>query len=159
MSQDFPDLEGYQIDDSWAVAHSSIRNLPVIVRLRPNLIDIAGHPQLSHRIRVIWKYQPDSEFGLPATEEMTSMDVCENALIESLEKDNQTIMTHILTGDSMRQWIFYSSDVKGAVERLREIIDSGVSQTVLEATAQEDAQWEEYLETRNSLNLDGTPPS
>ena len=53
MSQDFPDLEGYQIDDSWAVAHSSIRNLPVIVRLRPNLIDIAGHPQLSHRIRVI----------------------------------------------------------------------------------------------------------
>ena len=118
MSQEFPDLESYQIDDSWAVAHSSIRNLPVIVRLRPNLIDIAGHPQLSHRIRVIWKYQPDSEFGLPATEEMTSMDVCENALIES-----------------------------------------GVSQTVLEATAQEDSQWEEYLETRNSLNLDGTPPS
>ena len=141
------------------MAHSSIRNLPVIVRLRPNLIDIAGHPQLSHRIRVIWKYQSDSEFGLPATEEMTSMDVCENALIESLEKDNQTIMTHILTGDSMRQWIFYSSDVQGAVERLREIIDSGVSQTVLEATAQEDSQWEEYLETRNSLNLDGTPPS
>ena len=105
MSQDFPDLEGYQIDDSWAVAHSSIRNLPVIVRLRPNLIDIAGHPQLSHRIRVIWKYQPDSEFGLPATEEMTSMDVCENELIESLEKDNQTIMTHILTG-----CLLYTSD-------------------------------------------------
>ena len=90
---------------------------------------------------------------------MLLLHLCENALIESLEKDNQTIMTHILTGDSMRQWIFYSSDVQGAVERLREIIDSGVSQTVLEATAQEDSQWEEYLETRNSLNLDGTPPS
>jgi hypothetical protein len=137
MNQDHPNLDDYCIDDSWAVAESSVRNLPMIVRIRPNLSDLIGHPQLSQRLRVIWKYESDSEFGLPPTEEMEAMDVCENALVASLESDNHTIMSHILTGDSMRQWIFYSSDLEEAVTRVRDVMESGIAAPI-EATAMED---------------------
>ncbi len=152
MSQDYPNLADYQIDDSWAVAESSVRNLPMIVRIRPNLTDLAGHPGLGQRLRVIWKYESDSEFGLPPTEEMGVMDLCENALVEALECDNHTIMTHILTGDSMRQWIFYSSDLDEAVTRVRGVMESGI-EAPIEATAMEDRAWQEYIETRESLDL------
>lgn len=158
MNQDYPNLDDYSIDDSWAVAESSVRNLPMIVRIRPNLSDLVGHPQLSQRLRVIWKYESDSEFGLPPAEEMGVMDVCENALVESLESDNHTIMTHILTGDSMRQWIFYSSDLEEAVSRVRDVMESGI-EAPIEATAMEDASWAEYVDTRDSLDLPDQPAS
>lgn len=152
MSDSYPDLSQYTIDDTWVVAESQIRDLPVIVRIRQNLMALAGHPKLGQRLRVVWKYESDSEFGLPRTEEMSVMDLCENALLSQLEHDNHAILTHILTGDCLRQWIFYTGDLEEAVERIRTVMDSDV-ETPIEATAMADETWSEYVETLEGLGL------
>ena len=81
------------------------------------------------------------------------MDECENELLRHLETDNLAILTHVLTGDSVRQWVFYSQDIERTVERIQNAMASNNSWN-LEATASADDEWEEYVTTLDSLNLD-----
>ena len=59
-----------------------------------------------------------TEFGLPSAEEMESMDKFEDALASSLEGSQTAHLMVILTGDSERDWLWYT---RGEEEAMREV--------------------------------------
>ena len=58
-----------------------------------------------------------TEFGLPSAEEMESMDKFEDALASSLEGSQTAHLMVILTGDSERDWLWYTRGEEEAMAR------------------------------------------
>jgi hypothetical protein len=125
---------------------------PMIVRARQNLRSIAGHPELPTRLRIVWQYECDNDSGLPSSIDLKAMEGCENLLVDAFEHDNCAILTHVLTCDGLRQWVFYVSNLQEVGERINGSLPHD-QPFPIELTAEDDAEWSEYLETLHSLSL------
>jgi hypothetical protein len=147
-----PDLSSYEVDDTWATSESVLDEMPMIVRIRQNLRQLAGHPELPNRLRVVWEYELENDSGLPSTAEMQRMEICEDALVDAFERDNLAILTHVLTCDGLRQWIFYASDVQECANRLNDALPHDPPMPI-ELTVDPDEPWSEYTETLGTLGL------
>lgn len=148
----YPPLAKIHIDDTWATLEGTLEDMPMIVRIREKLRPLAGHPELPHRLRIVWEYQPENESGLPSSGDLERMRACEDLLLIAFERDNHAILTHVLTCDGLRQWVFYSSDLQKSAERINEALPHDEPYP-LELTADPDAEWSEYLDTLQSLGL------
>ncbi len=148
----YPDLDTYEIDDIWATSEGVLDAMPMIVRIRQNLRPLVGHPELPNRLRIVWEYKPDNESGLPSTLVMQQMELCEDALVNAFERDNIAILTHVLTCDGLRQWVFYASDIQECANRLNDALPHDPP-TPIELTVDPDEPWSEYTETLGTLGL------
>lgn len=148
----FLQLNEYEFDDTWSVGEAMLDDHPMLIRIRQNLRPMAGHPELPHRLRVVWEYAPDNASGLPSPEIGEHMEQCENALVAVFEHDNTTVLTHVLTCDGLRQWVFYASDIQLCADRLNEALPHDPPMPI-ELSVDSDATWTEYLETLGTVGL------
>src|SRR5271157_2325007 len=100
-----PPLATMVIDDTWAASDGRLDGRPTLIRIRQNLRPHAGHPQLPHRLRIVWEYELDNDSGMPSSDELGRMRSCEDLLVGAFEQDNHAILTHVLTCDGLRQWV------------------------------------------------------
>ena len=124
----------------------------MLIRIRQNLRPLAGHPQLPHRLRIVWEYEPENDSGVPSSDELGRMRDCEELLVTAFEQDNQAILTHVLTCDGLRQWVFFSSDLQESAKRINNALPHDEPYPI-ELTAEPDPEWSEYLETLRSIGL------
>lgn len=125
--------------DRWAVGQGENEGKPLIVRFRPEMRvieDVTGYPEL---FLVNWNYSPDSE-GLPSDEETEALDEFEDVMLTSLERDCHTVLTCVVTNDGSRQWVFYSSGIDEAVERINALPQKKTPYPI-ELMADEDEEW------------------
>ena len=148
----FPQLNACEFEDTWSVGEAMLDDLPMVIRIRQNFRPMAGHPALPHRLRVVWEYAPDNASGLPSSETGKQMEKCETALVTAFEYDNTAILTHVLTCDGLRQWVFYASDVQQCAERLNVALPHDPPMPI-ELSVDPDATWSEYLETLGTMGL------
>ncbi len=148
----YPKLAEVTINDSWAVSEGILDNKPIIVRIRQHLRPLAGHPELPNRLRVAWEYERDNDSGLPRSDELVSMQQCEDLLVSAFGLDNHAILTHVLTCDELRQWVFYSSDLQESANRINAVLPHDQPYPI-ELSSEPDAEWTEYLDTLHSSGL------
>ncbi len=86
-----------------------------------------------------------TEFGLPSAEEMESMDKFEDALASSLEGSQTAHLMVILTGDSERDWLWYT---RGEEEAMREVNQAlkGHNRYPVQFSVQKDRAWKAYAQ-------------
>lgn len=145
-------LSTIKFGDSWAVADARLEDKPMLIRIRSGLEDLCGHPDLSARLRVVWEYSPDDESGLPNSADLRRMTKCEDLLSESLESGNHAVMTHVLTCNGLRQWIFYTSDLESSARRINDALPHDPPFPI-EMSAESDHAWSEFRETMKNVGL------
>jgi hypothetical protein len=150
MNDQHFDLANMAIADTWIVAEFDVDGKPLVIRIRTHQHSLVGHPQLPHRLRILWEYQPSNESGLPDSHDLEAMHCCEEDLFNILEHDNHSILAHTLMGDGLRQWVFYCSDLDEVVQRINETLPANPPYP-LNFENEVDTAWIEYLETLQAV--------
>jgi hypothetical protein len=150
MNDQYSDLSDMAITDTWTVAEFDIDGKLLVIRIRTHLHSLVGHPQLPHRLRIIWEYQSGNEAGLPNSDDLEAMHCCEEDLFSILERDNHGVLTHTLMGDGLRQWVFYCSDLDEVAQRINETLPANPPYP-LDFENEADVAWIEYLETLQAV--------
>src|SRR5262249_4266197 len=115
----------------------------IIVRARPHIKQLAGHPHYERRLNVTWRYGDDGKTGMPSPELNLEMHSFELRLFEALEDQNHAIAVAVVTHAGSREWIFYSLDVNESVRRINDAF-AQEPQRPLELEAVDDPNWAEY---------------
>lgn len=102
-------------------------------------------------MEVVWTYQADAQ-GMPANDdEAKVMEMVEEKLRTSMEKDKLAILTHIYTGQGKREWNFIVRNVEAFGQRLNDALQ-GFPQLPIVINAYDDPDNDEY---RSLLDLKG----
>jgi hypothetical protein len=115
---------------------------------RPRGVEAISFPFL---LSATWSYKPN-EFGLPSAEEMESMDKFEDALASSLEGSHTAHLMVILTGNSERDWLWYTCGEEEAMRQVNQAL-KGHKRYPVQFSVQKDRAWKAYaqFETRSGL--------
>jgi hypothetical protein len=114
------------------------------MRVRQNVRLLAGHPAFESRLSITWTYG-DSDTGLPDEDESEQMTMFEDRLLDTYEQGNHAIAVAVITHNSRREWVFYSSDLRESQRRInQEFAGEGPFPVKLEAT--DDPRWQQYIE-------------
>lgn len=105
---------------TWARAESQHDNHLLLIRFReiPETFLRSAYP---HRINVFWKMDETDENGLPTENEFTRLETFEDRLVNAIEPDAQSILVAALSCNGEREFVFYTTDVSGFMERLRNL--------------------------------------
>lgn len=132
------------VHDQWTVAQGVKNGKPLLIRYRserPQEVDAAAFPFL---LSATWTYQPN-EHGLPAPEEMALMDKFEDALASSLEGSKTAHLMVVLTGNSERDWLWYTSGEDEAMRCVNQAL-KGHKRYPVEFSVQKDRAWNAYTQ-------------
>ena len=134
-----------ELNDTWFGLESSLDGNPVILRGRDHLNNFKKSGIYSNLIELTWKMENPTDNGIPTPKENIFMGEIEDALIESLEYDLQTILTIVHTTNNERTWIFYTTSVSEFGKRLNNTL-SNYRRIPIEMETEEDADWDLYSE-------------
>ncbi|WEA01011.1 DUF695 domain-containing protein [Mucilaginibacter sp. SJ] len=133
------------LDDTWvAVKAVSDDDIPLLVRYRPYLSNFFETGVYLQRMDVTWNYESFDPSLLPPADEMLLMGQVEDALVDILEDDYQSILAFVFTGENERWWAWYTTDIDVAGDRLNDAL-SAFDELPISITVIEDPEWEEYF--------------
>ncbi len=133
-------------DKWWSYPAEAESGKTIIVTGRDSIDDFRNSGKYNYRIDVTWKYNalPD---GMPEEDDASLMEEATDALLEGFKKDKVAVMTGIYTGDGMRDWVFYTKNLKIFSIVFNKALESLPTIPIV-VEAEEDAGWEEYLHMR-----------
>jgi len=104
----------------WALAESDCNNKPLLIRYRefPKEFHKSKYPQ---RLNIFWGMSETDENNLPTEEEFSRLATFEDRLIKAVEHDEHSILAGALTCNGEKEFIFYTADVPGFLERLSQM--------------------------------------
>lgn len=102
---------------TWALAEADCNSHPLLIRFRefPKRFPKSKYPQ---RINIFWRMSEADENGLPSDEEFSRLATFEDRLINAVEHDEHSILVGALPCNGEKEFIFYTADVSGFMERL-----------------------------------------
>jgi hypothetical protein len=145
-------------DDQWSVAQAEKNGKPLLIRYRserPQGVDPIAFPFL---LTATWCYRPN-EFGLPLAEEMKAMERFEDALASTLEGSHSAHLMVILTGNSERDWLWYTCGEEDAMRQVNRAL-KGHKPYPVQFSVQRDRTWKAYAQfvtgSDSTTNAGGT---
>lgn len=102
---------------TWAGAEAEYNGQPLLIRFRefPKKFPKSKYPK---RINIFWTMREADENGLPTDDEFDRLGTFEDRLTEAVEHDEHSILAGALTCAGKKEFIFYTADVSGFMERL-----------------------------------------
>jgi hypothetical protein len=102
---------------TWAGAEGEHNNHPLLIRFRefPKKFPKSKYPK---RINIFWEMSETDENGLPTEDEFNKLETFEERLADAVEHDEHSILAAALTCNGEREFIFFTADVAGFMERL-----------------------------------------
>lgn len=133
-------------NEYWSYPAEAENGRTIIVTGRDGIDRQRLSGKYTYRVNVWWEYDslPD---GMPEQADAELMEAATESLEAELRKDNAVILTGIYTGDGRRDWVFYTVSLfifQKVFNRALEDLDT----MPLMIEAQEDPDWEEYLDMR-----------
>lgn len=116
----------------------------IIGSVRKDVDKFRGNPRFKYRIEVSWNYQP-SDNGMPDETTAELMEAVENSLNAVFDKDPVAVMTGIYTGESVRDYVFYTLSLHIFQRKFNEALASFPA-LPLTFSAEEDPEWEEFAQ-------------
>jgi hypothetical protein len=132
-------------EERWAIAQGEDGDcrLPLIFRIRnqvPSGIKPRIYPSL---IGVSWLYKPTNDFGMPSSDVSALMMQFEELLEPALETPKSAFLTVIVTGNSRREWQWYSRNPEETMGLVNQVL-MGCKPFPVDFSIQDDPQWESY---------------
>ncbi|HEY8226970.1 MAG TPA: DUF695 domain-containing protein [Pyrinomonadaceae bacterium] len=108
----------YSDSSTWVLVKTERERRPLLIRFRqfPGGLPRATYSQ---RISIVWKLSDPDENGLPSDEEFDKLAAFEDRVMAAVEHDQHSIFTVMLSGNGESEFVFYTADVPGFIERLR----------------------------------------
>ena len=105
---------------TWVLAKAERSSRPLLIRFRqfPNGLPSATYPK---RISLFWTLSDPDVTGLPTDDEFDRLATFEDRLIAALEHDQHSILTVVLSHNGENEFVIYTADVAGFIERLASI--------------------------------------
>lgn len=142
-------------DEWWTAPAQSDDGRLVMVTGRRDMEPAIATGFYNTRMEVTWRYGgPDA--GMPPDATARLMEQVTTALADEFRRDPVAILTGIYTGAGERNWVFYVRSLHIFQRKINEIL-APFEQLPLEFYAEEDPEWEEYREMRETeIPDDGT---
>lgn len=111
--------------DIWATATGGEKNLPIVFRFRQHMpVSINGLNDFPFLIHVRWRYDGTGNNGMPSRDDNRRQIELEDAIASLDEQDGLGYLMLVVTGNSRKEWIFYSSDIPAWLNRFNELLAS-----------------------------------
>jgi len=136
--------------DEWTLAEGTIEGRPSMLRFRPRLSTVLGHPLLPRRLVVLWDYGDDGDSGMPDAETAEDLDLFESALNEALDPDRAAVLAFVFTHIGVREWHYYVADIELVSERINDAL-SEQPDLPIELSAYDDPDWSELATVLTSV--------
>jgi hypothetical protein len=130
-------------NDTWTNAEGENDGTPFLLRFRPHLQDFIATNKYNKRLTILWRYKSHDSSLMPSNDEMGLMKEVEDALVDILENDIQSVLTFVYTGQNQREWHWYSVDINETGKRLNKAL-SAFNKLPIELSSEEDPDWSEY---------------
>jgi hypothetical protein len=142
-----------ELNDTWFGGETENNEKPVIIRGRQHLKNFIGSKQYTEHVEFVWTFETETENGIPTPEENIFMQKVEDALIENLESDLQSVLTIVYTHDGIRSSIFYTKSVPEFLKRINKAL-SEFKKLPIEITNEKDIEWVLYTGILKSYELE-----
>ena len=131
----------------WTSPTESETGALIMVTGRQGVEPVIATGKYNDRIEITWKYTPDKN-GMPDFKTSSLMEQVTDALNNAFTKDSAAVMTGIYTGDSERNWVFYTLNPK----KFQYMLNGALKDfELLPITlyAEKDPEWNEYREMKD----------
>ena len=142
-----------ELNDTWFGGEFDNDGKPVIIRGRQHVKNLIRSGQYIEHIEFVWAMETQTENGIPTPEEHLLMGKVEDALIEDLESDLQSVLTIVYTHDNIRSWVFYTKSVSEFLKRINKTL-SPFKKLPIEITNEKDADWNLYTDILKGYDLE-----
>ena len=142
-----------ELNDTWFGGETENNGKPVIIRGRQHLKNFIDSKQYPEHIEFVWTFETDTENGIPTPEENIFMQKVEDALIESLESDLQSVLAIVYTHNGIRSLIFYTKSVSEFLKRINKALTE-FKKLPIEISNDKDIDWELYTGILKSYELE-----
>lgn len=105
----------------WAVLRGTHNDNIMIVRLNTGCKEIMGSKKYSYRMGIAIPFLKSQKDGLPSKKEKNNLDLIEDTIFETFQKDNFSVIAVIITTGNMMEFMIYVSDEKLAIKKVNEI--------------------------------------
>ena len=93
--------------DMWATATGEESGFPLIYRYREHRPRRSKPDSLPSALRVVWRYDGSTNNGMPLPNDNEAQVRFEDA-IEKLTEEPDSFLMLVLTGNSRKEWLFYT---------------------------------------------------
>lgn len=114
----------------------------VIVTVRTDVEKFRTNPRFKYRIIVGFPYEGGAD-GMPDEPASEQLEQITLSLAGVFDKDPVAVLTEMSTGDSMREWVFYTLSLNIFQRKLNEAL-ADFPVLPLRFEAEEDTDWEGY---------------
>ena len=113
------------------------------------------NPRFSIRVEVSWDYDGSAGNGMPGQDVAQMMEVVTERLADTFDRDPVAVMTGIYTGDSRRDWVFYTLSTNIFGRKLNEAL-ADLPMLPLSIYCENDPDWAEYDEMKENSHIDAS---
>lgn len=131
----------------WTSPTESETGALIMVTGRQGVEPVIATEKYNDRIEITWKYTPDKN-GMPDFKTSSLMEQVTDALNNAFTKDSAAVMTGIYTGDSERNWVFYTLNPKKFQYMLNDALKD-FELLPITLYAEKDPEWNEYREMKD----------
>ncbi len=131
----------------WTSPTESETGALIMVTGRQGVKPVIATGKYNDRIEITWKYTPDKN-GMPDFKTSSLMEQVTDALNNAFAKDSAAVMTGIYTGDSERNWVFYTLNPKKFQYMLNDALKD-FELLPITLYAEKDPEWNEYREMKD----------
>jgi len=139
----YPSRDQIDTEGTWSMSQGTHEGKPIIARVDTGYREIAGHPEYAHQVGIAVRLASPDETGLPASEEFDPLTVIEDALCESLETENESLLVCVLTTGGMREFVFYTTAPEKVTEKFI-LLEARITSHEIQLMIQPDKSWSVY---------------
>lgn len=141
------------LTDSWFGSEGNLDGLPTIIRGRDSMFNFFESGLYNHRIEITWTFNEKHETGLPSNAESEEMRKFEDAIVESVESDLQSVLVAVFTWNNTRTWFYYTKSSEEFNTRINKALSEFEEKLPIELSKTVDSNWNEYKEILNGCGL------
>lgn len=138
-------------DDWWTSPAEGEKGGLIMVTGRRDMESVIATGKYNIRVEVTWKYDGDDK-GMPDVATSSLMEEVQDAFQSDFSKDPIAVLTGIYTGENVRNWVFYTLNLKIFERRFNEAL-SKFDLLPLEISAASDPDWDEYKEMKEKTEI------
>lgn len=131
------------LEDLWSISQGEQEGHPMFVRFNTGLHPAVGHPDYGTRIGIAIPLHDADACGFPSEPEMAQLALIEDRLFETYRRDGYGLPAIAITTNSVREYVMYVREAKGAEERLIEV-SADIASHGFQLIIQRDKSWNVY---------------
>lgn len=145
-------------EGEWVLASWERAGFPVSIRMATAFWEHGSVPGYDHRVTVGIELRDPNASGQPGPEEWDDLEAAELDVCKSLEAGNESLCVLVITGNGLRDIMFYVRDPEEAKVRVNRLVDV-VNTHKLQVAIEPESNWRIYRFFSDKLKPNDKKPN